>query len=156
MNNANKKCGSCGPKFWNYVKKLALAFWIGEMLFFAAVFAPRVFRVLPREMAGQLQAAIFPPYFLGGIISAAFLIAALFFLRHTLPRRRLQFNITLLAVSGGIFVYLYAILGPQITALRPLVAADPSAAAGFASLHKVSVGLNGTALIALLILLALF
>lgn len=156
MSLANKKCGSCGPKFWSYGKKLALAFWIGEMLFFAAVFAPRVFRVLPREMAGQLQAAIFPPYFLGGIISASFLLAALFFLRHTLPARRLQINLALITVSGGIFVYLYAILGPQITVLRPLVATDPAAAVAFASLHRVSVGLNGSALVALLILLALF
>lgn len=145
-------------RFWSYIKKLALCFWIGEMLFFASIFAPRVFRVLPREMAAQLQAAIFPAYFLAGVICAAFLLVALFFLRPTMPKRRVQMSLALLALCGGIFTYLYTCLGPQITELRALMAAgtDPAAAASFATLHRLSVGLNGTVLIALLILLAIF
>ena len=51
-----------------YLTKLGIVFWLGEMLFFISIFAPRVFKILPREMAGRLQGEIFPAYYIADII----------------------------------------------------------------------------------------
>ncbi|NDE18443.1 DUF4149 domain-containing protein [bacterium] len=51
-----------------YARRLSLAIWIGQMVFFGAIFAPRVFRVLERPVAGNLQAHLFPPYFAMGLV----------------------------------------------------------------------------------------
>ena len=140
---------------WTYLKKLAFCYWIGEMLFFAFVFAPRVFKVLARPDAGRLQNALFPPYFAGGLICAAVLIGALYFLQKNLEPRRLKLVLGLLALCSAIFAYLHVFLGPQIRHLQPFVLGGLRLEE-FAALHKLSVGLNGIVLMVLLVLLALF
>ena len=54
---------------------LSLLTWMlgglaGSMLFFAFVVAPTVFRALPGEHAGPLLRALFPRYYLWGLVAA--------------------------------------------------------------------------------------
>lgn len=149
-----------------YLSRLALAFSVGEMLFFIVIFAPRVFRVLPRTQAGELQGAIFPPYYLAGIIASCVLLGTTlgrYVLRDaTLPdttgKKILIFS--LIAVTIAIFYYSYSILTPDLNQLRTQMLAlnDESAQQPlrerFQLLHKLSVQVNSGALLALLILLA--
>jgi len=145
-----------------YARKLALAFWIGEMLFFAAIFAPRVFRILPRPLAGELQAAIFPPYYTAAVICGLIVLATMFLAPASRPR------VTGTLVLGATLIMAYSLwsITPRLTALQPellgTLAApadpalvDPLKRAEFDGLHKASVRANAGALLALLAALAL-
>jgi len=119
-------------KFFDYLKKLALVFWLGEMLFFAFVFAPRVFKILPRPQAADLQAALFPPYFAIGVIcSIVILISILgsqffsgtgFFSKSERlsyqPDRVKVLPLILPLICGCIFAYCLLSLTPKITKLQ--------------------------------------
>ena len=47
---------------------LALALWVGGMAFMTFVAAPSIFKVLPREPAGDVVGDIFPKYFTLGYV----------------------------------------------------------------------------------------
>src|SRR5689334_7701700 len=53
---------------WLYL--VSLAMWVGSIMFFSFVIAPTVFKVLKPEDAAKLQRAMFPKYYLVGIICA--------------------------------------------------------------------------------------
>ena len=156
-----------------YFQKLALVFWLGEMLFFIVIFAPRVFKVLPRDLAGQLQANIFPAYYEAGIVCAVVLIVCriagvrsvqqVSFSASTASaaltaRRKSRWSLALILAAAGVFVYSALSLTPQIAALQPALLdanVDPSIKAHFDTLHKLSVNVNAFALLCLLALLGL-
>lgn len=77
----------------------------GGMIFFMAVFAPGVFRFLPRETAAPFMRSLFPVYFLAMAIAAA--LPALVLL--TIPSYRPE-ALTLAAVSAVFFAQRYALL----------------------------------------------
>lgn len=145
-----------------YLCRLGIVFWLGEMLFFISIFAPRVFKVLPREMAGQLQGHIFPAYYAAGLI-AALVMSAGMLLRYlgkdaSLPSGSRALCLWgLWTVAAIVFAYSLWVLTPQIDALRQqMYASAPSAELSeqFSVLHKWSVKVNSLALFALLALLA--
>jgi len=53
---------------WFYL--LALSVWIGSIVFFSAVVAPTVFKTLDSDAAAKLQRAIFPRYYMLGLLCA--------------------------------------------------------------------------------------
>src|SRR2546423_2912012 len=53
---------------WLYL--VLLAMWVGSIMFFSFVIAPTIFKVLKPEDAAKLQRALFPKYYLVGIICA--------------------------------------------------------------------------------------
>jgi len=142
-----------------YLQRLALVYWLGEMLFFATIFAPRVFKVLPREMAAKLQNNIFPAYFSAGIFCAIVIFVVSVLMRvmktdATINSRKFYLGLGLTIFCGAIFIYSRVSLTPQIAALQESVLAGQNLEE-FQKLHKWSVQLNGTALIGLLVLLGL-
>ncbi len=50
--------------FLKFLYLLSLAFWIGSIFFFSLFTAPSIFKVLPRETAGELVSHIFPKYYM--------------------------------------------------------------------------------------------
>ncbi|MGH7889857.1 MAG: DUF4149 domain-containing protein, partial [Thermodesulfobacteriota bacterium] len=50
--------------FLKFLYLLSLAFWIGSIFFFSLFTAPSIFKVLPRETAGELVSHIFPQYYM--------------------------------------------------------------------------------------------
>jgi hypothetical protein len=121
---------------------------VGGMLFFGAGVAPVVFRVLEPETAGRLIRALFPRYYLGFALSCALaaLLAAPVVLTAAL----------LLAMAGAGFVYARQSLMPRINDLRDRAkAGEPGTQERFDRLHKVSVQLNMTQLVAILAALAM-
>jgi len=156
-----------------YLQKLALCFWLGEMLFFIIVFAPRVFKVLPRDHAGTLQNSIFPAYFTVGIVCAVIVIATqmglirkslkgIYWAKATVaesrgPGRRYG-PLILATFCGLLFAYCLTAIVPALADIQPLLVngtATDVQTADFQSLHKLSVGINGVVLIGLLVLLGL-
>ena len=146
----------------NFLQRLFLGIWIGEMVFFAAVFAPRVFKVLERHDASKLQNAVFPPYFMLGLICAAVVGLTLALGVRPSVNWKLWTSVACFVFAAGIFAYSRWVFTPKIAALGEVMTNPASLAqvtdemrAQFQSLHKLSVQSNAGALLALLALLGL-
>ena len=100
----------------------------GGMLFFMALFAPAVFRFLPRETAARFMRQLFPVYFrVMGIVTVLPTLCLLGFSSYR-PEA-----LTLLAVAAVFFAQRYALL-PLLNRRRE--AGDET---GAKALHKLSV-----------------
>lgn len=57
-----------------FLYMLAVCFWVGSIFFFSFFAAPSIFKVLPREAAGNVVSDIFPKYYLVAYICGAIAI----------------------------------------------------------------------------------
>ncbi len=113
------------------VALVLIAAVFGGMAFFMAVFAPSVFRFLPREAAAPFMRSLFPIYFLAmGIVSS---LPALVLL--AIPSYRPE-ALVMLAVAAVFFAQRFALL-PLLNRNREL-GEDRRASA----LHRLSVLLH--------------
>ena len=70
-----------------FVYLLSLVCWLGGMVFFTALVAPVLFKVLPMTEAGKLLGVLFPRYYLLGYICGAIgLILAIYLCATRMPR----------------------------------------------------------------------
>lgn len=132
-----------------------VALWLGAALLTVTVVAPGAFAVLPtRAMAGDMVGRVLPVVFAGAIVVPALVLVIAPDTRRSPP-----------ALAGSVVAALAAgasllIVNPKIAALRTaavvpidqLAAADPRRVL-FGSLHALSVGLLGLAMLALAVLL---
>jgi putative copper export protein len=138
-----------------YAHLLALAVWIGSVVFLSFVAAPALFGALPREMAGRATAAIFPPYHALGAACGlvAILTALLAAARAGAWTRPLAIEIGMLVLMTGLTLCNRQTILPRAQAARAALAGpagspEPEAArARFAALHRISVALNGAVLL---------
>ena len=80
---------------------LALVVWLGGMVFFTAIAAPVVFKLLPQVEAGRFVAGIFPRYYIMGYVAGAIsLVLALYFTVRGQPR--LLWSLASLALAARI------------------------------------------------------
>jgi len=115
----------------------------GSMVFFGAVVAPLVFRVLPAEAAGTFLRAFFPAYYLWGMALAA--VAAVLGVFVDWPSAVLCLTVTVL------FVFVRQFLVPRINQARDASqAGDSDAGTRFQRMHRLSVAINMLQLIILL------
>ncbi len=125
--------------------KLFTALVLGAMVFFAALVAPMVFRVLPEDVAGRFLRAFFPMYYkvLAGIAGLAAVAAAV---------AGPVWVAIVLAVVAALFLAALLGLMPRINAARDAwLAGDQAARRRFGRLHGLSVAVNGTQMIAVLV-----
>ena len=131
---------------WCYV--LSLAVWVGSMVFFSFVTTPTVFTSLPRELSGQLLAALFPRYYLlGYVCGGAMLLCTL--LEAALVRQLPWLRVLLIVLMLGSSVYAGSSLRPQIHDLKIQMKTVEEGTAQsvklkerFDGLHRLSVILN--------------
>lgn len=94
---------------------LSIVVWVGALVFFTFFVTPSVFQVLPRDMAGELVAHIFPKYwaigYVAGLISLASLLA-ISFIEKTFPAARLL----LLALMTALTFYSGMVIAPEARA----------------------------------------
>ncbi len=122
---------------------------LGGMVFFAALVAPLVFRVLPAEPGGQFIRALFPRYYLWVASSAAAAAVALF------PFSKPDAGI--MAAVAGLAVWLRQVLMPRINAASDRVkAGDMAAKPGFDRGHRLSVIANLLQMVAAAVVLVGF
>lgn len=127
----------------------AAALLTGGMVFFAALVAPLVFRVLPAEAGGQFIRALFPRYYLWVAGCAAATAVALFPLSKP--------DAGIMAAVAGLAVWLRQALMPRINGLSDRArAGDAAAAKGFDRAHRLSVIANLLQMIAAAVVLAGF
>jgi len=132
----------------HFLELAAIAVWLGAVVFFSFFVAPTLFRTLAPAEAGKSVRAIFPKYYLLGIICGS-LLCALHIARGFLwywggmikPSIVLFFLLTLLGI------YLRQSLTPAVNSARD---AGPESKPRFDKLHKRSVRLNGIILLCLL------
>lgn len=145
-----------------FVSALALALWLGAMLFFAAGVAPAAFQALPtRELAGHVVNGVLKnlhgvAYGAGGVLLVSFALRAL------LGQRRLvAAKAGLVAVMLAVALYSgFAVSAPlaeirgRVGTIDKLPANDPLRER-FNRLHKLSVNLMGLNILLGLAVLAL-
>ncbi len=54
--------------FIKFMYLLSLSIWAGTLVFFSFFVAPSIFKVLPREQAGEVVGDIFPKYWIVGYV----------------------------------------------------------------------------------------
>lgn len=116
---------------------------VGSMLFFAVTVAPTVFRALPAEHAGSFLRALFPKYYLWGLIVA--LLAAVL---ATTASTSVAAACLLVAL---LFVFARQALMPRINQARDQESEGiTEAGRRFKMLHLWSVLINGFQMLVLL------
>ena len=138
---------------------LTLVLWIGGIVFFSFIASPSVFKILPREQAGQVVSDMFPKYHLLGYASCLIALGCLVGLRQLGAVQSGRAAMIVLVLMGGIQVTMGTMIGPKVIDARDAV---KSAASGpekdrlekqFRGLHGVSMILNLVLLILGLVLL---
>ncbi len=109
---------------------------LGSMVFFAAVVAPAAFRSLEGERAGAFLRALFPRYYLWGLILSLANLGVC--LLHS-PK-----GAVLMALVLAGFAYARQVLVPALNAARDRwrETDSPGDKAGFQALHRRSVIIN--------------
>jgi uncharacterized membrane protein len=132
---------------------IAVALWLGAMAFFSMVVAPAAFGVLGRETAGRLVNAVFPRYYLIGVVLGLVALATV------LPRAMSGAGAgtwaaaLLVALMVAVTLCAWLVVLPAAHAAREALRASPAgtdanAAARFARLHGVSAALNAVVMLA--------
>ena len=113
----------------------AIGALLGIMLFFAFAVAPTVFSSLPAEHAGTYLRAIFPRYYLWGIIFAIITAAIAIKVDTSV--------FTMVSVIAVLFIFSRQILVPAINVARDTkLAGEDGAVPRFNRLHLISVLIN--------------
>src|SRR5574341_1719119 len=131
---------------------LSLVFWIGSIFFFSTSAAPSIFKVLPKQMAGELVTNIFPKYYLisyvCGVVAIVTSLLSWFTGTHTSTVPYLL-RVIILVIMLGLAIFAGAVIRPQAleirTEMRSLVEGSPRDSElqnRFSTLHKRSVLLN--------------
>ena len=126
---------------------VALAAWVGAIMFLSFGVAPIIFRVLGAESAAKFVRALFPRYYAWGVGATAIALPALICGPLSYPELRgasVGVQAGLIVIGLLIMLYCGNSLTPAINAARD---AGPAQSARFDRLHKRSVQLNGVALL---------
>jgi hypothetical protein len=127
---------------------IAMAAWVGSILFFSFGVAPIIFQVLSPEAAARFVRTLFPRYYAWGATSGALALAAFTCGVLTHPEfRGLAALIQIGFLLSGVLVMLYCgnSLTPAINKARD---AGPDQGQRFDRLHRLSVRLNSFVLLA--------
>lgn len=137
----------------SFIHHLSLVTWIGGMIFLVVIGAPSIFKVLPRDAAGDVLGDIFPKYWIMGYICG---IASL--VTIIIMSGKDQFypwdRISLLAFMTVLTFYLGLVSAARARKLRLQIRANVDTAMSqtlqkkFRSIHRFSVILNVLVLLA--------
>ncbi len=133
---------------------VAVSLWLGVMGGFAFIVAPAAFATLEREAAGRLVGAIFPRYYLVGVILGGLALVGLVGHWQGAGSRAWDWlGSGLVIVMVALTLYAWLVVLPAAHAAREAMRQAPAASAqaegqGFARLHRLSTILNGVVMLA--------
>jgi hypothetical protein len=130
---------------------IAIACWLGGIVFFSFFTTRIVFASLPRPEAGVAIRALFPQYYMLGYVAGTIaLVAAIYITAVWTPRLWWSLTTLALAIALGLTFYAGTVIRPRVEAIRGVTEEanpDPARKAEFDKLHRMSVILNGAALL---------
>ena len=91
---------------------LSIVVWIGSIVFFSFLGAPSIFKVLPRETAGEVVGDIFPKYWMVGYAASLLALSTLLIdsmSTHTSPFA----EIAILVAMSLLSFYAGLVVGPK-------------------------------------------
>ena len=140
-----------------FLYSLSISLWVGSIFFLAFIAAPSLFKVLPREQAGNVVSDIFPKYYALSYICGAIALLSFIILWYKQGFSSGLMNmmqIAMLVIMLALAAYAGEINRPQThevrTELRSLNESSPNYAevsAKFGSFHKKSVAANSIVLL---------
>ena len=135
-----------------FIYILSVSFWIGSIFFFSFFAAPSIFKVLPRETAGNVVSDIFPKYYLVAYICGGAAVITTILLRILSGQAGSIFfiiRLSALVVMLGLAVYAGTVLRTRAvearTEMRSLTEESPNYPASqdkFRKLHAQSAIMN--------------
>jgi hypothetical protein len=130
---------------------VALACWLGGIVFFSFFTTRIVFASLPRAEAGIAIRALFPQYYLlGYVVGTLCLVLAIYFTAVRGARMWWGGTALVLAIALAFTFYAGAVIRPRVESVRSVTEdanPDPVRKAEFDRLHRESVILNGAVLL---------
>lgn len=135
---------------WLYL--IALAVWLGTIVFFSFFVAPTVFRTLSPDEAGRLVAGIFPHYYGVGYVCGVLLLVTSVGLWRSASSSAATWVVStgLAAVMLVLTLYAGLVLQPRAHALREQLhgpSAESSVKVEFDQLHRRAVQMNAAVLV---------
>ena len=116
-----------------------VSIWVGSIIFFSAIIAPTVFKVLDEKSAGLFLRAFFPKYYIFGLIMGLLSLVLIFLL--SIPANTMLLALLLVMIA---LTVISKLMIPVINTARDM---GEAGAPRFKKLHTVSVMLNGLTLI---------
>ena len=116
-----------------------VSIWIGSIIFFSAIIAPTVFKVLDEKSAGLFLRAFFPKYYIFGLIIGGLCLMLIFLLNIALNTMLLALLLVMMALTVT-----SKLMIPVINAARDM---GEEGVSRFKKLHTMSVMLNVLTLI---------
>ena len=116
-----------------------VSIWVGSIIFFSAIIAPTVFKVLDEKSAGLFLRAFFPKYYIFGLIMGLLSIVLIFLLSIPTNTMLLALLIVMIALTVT-----SKLMIPVINAARDM---GEAGVRRFKKLHTMSVMLNVLTLI---------
>jgi hypothetical protein len=117
-----------------YLIVVLVSIWVGSIIFFSAIIAPTVFKVLDEKSAGLFLRAFFPKYYIFGLIIGGLSLVLIFLLSIPVNTVLLALLIVMIALTVT-----SKLMIPVINAARDMGEAGVSR---FKKLHTMSVILN--------------
>lgn len=105
--------------FLRFLNLFTFIFWYGTLLYFTLVQAPILFKGLPRDLFGQVQSKLFPPYYLISYICGATMVVTyhlLHPLKNYVPQDCVRITALCLMLLFSLVQGLW--IGPKVGALR--------------------------------------
>lgn len=144
---------------WIYL--LALVLWVGAIVFFSFFTTPILFTHLPREMAGEAVAALFPRYYTLGYAAGGAMLA-MTLLEALLVRHMPWIRVIALLVMLGSSLYAGMVVRPLVHQLKVQMKSveegtelASSLKGKFDKQHRLSVILNTVVLLGGIFLVAI-
>ena len=144
--------------FAKWVHVVALAVWLGSIVFLSFVIAPTLSSAFPPEQRaefGRIMGLIFPKYYLVGYLCGVLLLLSSIVLWRTASGGGRWAAAGLLsAVMLAAALYAGIVVQPRAHTLRPQIASSAAAKSEFDHLHKLAVQLNAGVLVGALVVAA--
>ena len=154
---------TAGATFYAFLEVLLLGVWLGSMIFFSFVVAPRAFAVLPtRHLAGQLVSSALSALEMIGLIVGPLLIVLRLISGGGGGGLTRRFHLFLLALMTTSAALSRMVIAPRLESLRTAmggiidnVSLDDPLRMQFDDLHKYSVALMTAAMLSGLVAMLL-
>lgn len=93
-----------------FIHLFSLVVWLGGMMFFSFIAAPSIFKILPRETAGDVVGDIFPKYWMIGYVCSILALLTLVIISFQ-EKAYPWIRIGLLILMAGLVFYSGKVIG---------------------------------------------